>query len=273
MRTKALLIAAAALAATVISTEAQVYSQNIVGYVNQPLGAGYTTIATPLDISAGNLLTNIFVNPQDGNGYGPYDLNQIFTWNGAGYTIYTIDSYWSTGVGNPSDSAAVPTPTLNPGLLYYFLRTGNNPDFKSAQTNTVVGTVHVGGPGTATNVVGVTTNVFNLGYNFVSSILPIGGGVSSVLQLNNTPINANGYGPFDLQKILVPNINAAGNFIGFITTTVDSYWSTGFGNGSDSASAPEPVIPVGSGYLFLYTAQPAGTSGATGQPLYWVQSL
>jgi hypothetical protein len=176
-------------------------------------------------------------------------------------------------VGNPSDSAAVPTPTLNPGLLYYFLRTGNNPDFMSAQTNTVVGTVHVGGPGTATNVVGVTTNVFNLGYNFVSSILPIGGGVSSVLQLNNTPINANGYGPFDLQKILVPNINAAGNFIGFITTTVDSYWSTGFGNGSDSASAPEPVIPVGSGYLFLYTAQPAGTSGATGQPLYWVQSL
>jgi hypothetical protein len=201
-------------------------------------------------------------------------LNQVFTWNGAGYTVYTIDSYWSTGVGNSLDSAAVPAPTLNPGTLYYFLSTGQNPEYTNTQfTNTVVGTVHVDGPGTSTNVVGLTTNVFTLGYNFVASKLPIGGGVSSVLQLNNTPINANGYGPFDLQQILVPNINANGNFVGFTVTTVDSYWSTGFGNSLDSAQAPEPVIPVGAGFLFLYTSQPAGTTGATGQPLNWVQSL
>jgi hypothetical protein len=273
MRTKVILVAAAALAATVISSEAQVYSQNIVGYVNQPLGTGYTTIATPLDISSGNSLTNVFVNPPDSNGYGPYDLNQIFTWNGAGYTVYTIDSYWPTGVGNSADSAAVPTPTLNPGLLYYFLRTGNNPDFTAAQTNTVVGTVHVDGSAVSPGYVGLTTNTFNLGYNFVSSKLPIGGGVSSVLQLNNTPINANGYGPFDLQQILVPHISAAGNFLGFTTTTIDSYWSTGFGNSADSAAAPEPVIPTGSGFIFLYISQPPNTTGATGQPLYWVQSL
>jgi hypothetical protein len=177
-------------------------------------------------------------------------------------------------VGNSADSAQATAPTLSPGQLYYFLNTGQNPDYKSSSyTNTVVGTVHVDGAGSSTNVVGLTTNVFNLGYNFVSSKLPIGGGVSSVLQLANTPINANGYGPFDLQQILVPNINAAGNFIGFTVTTIDSYWPTGFGNSADSAAAPEPVIPVGGGFLFLYTAQPANTSGATGQPLYWVQSL
>lgn len=268
------MIAAAALAATVISTEAQVYSQNIVGYVNTVLGPSYSSIATPLDISSGNTLTNIFVNPPDANGYGPYDLNQVYIWNGAGYTVYTIDSYWSTGVGNSVDSLPVPTPTLNPGTLYYFRNTGSNPDYKNAAyTNTVVGTVHVDGPGTSTNVVGVTTNVLSLGYTFVSSKLPIGGGVSSVLQLANTPINANGYGPLDLQKILVPNINASGNFLGFTVTTIDSYWSTGFGNSVDSLPAPEPVIPVGQGFLFFYTAQSSSTSGSTGQPLNWVQSL
>jgi hypothetical protein len=275
MRTKALLIAAAALAATVISSEAQVYSQNIVGYVNQVLGPSYSSIATPLDISSGNSLTNVFVNsPLDSNGYGPYDLNQVYTWNGAGYTVYTIDSYWPTGVGNSVDSLAVTPPTLSPGTLYYFRSTGNNPDFKNTSfTNTVVGTVHVDGAGVSTNVVGVTTNTLTLGYNFVASKLPIAGGVSSVLGLANTPINANGYGPLDLQKILVPNINAAGNFLGFTVTTVDSYWPTGFGNSVDSLAAPEPVIPVGQGFLFLYQAQTAATSGSTGQPLKWVQSL
>ncbi len=52
MRTKTLLIAAAALAAAVTSSQAQstVYSQNIVGYVNQVLpGAGvFTSVVAPL---------------------------------------------------------------------------------------------------------------------------------------------------------------------------------------------------------------------------------
>jgi hypothetical protein len=269
------LIAAAALAATVISSEAQVYSQNIVGYVNQVLGANYNSIATPLDISAGNTLTNIFVNaPLDANGYGPYDLNKVLIWNGAGYNVFTIDSYWPTGVGNAADNGPATAPTLQPGTLFYFLSTGANPDFKNTSfTNTVVGTVHVDGVGSSTNVVGLTTNVFTLGYNFVASKLPIAGGVSSVLGLANTPINANGYGPLDLQKILTPNINAAGTFIGFNVTTVDSYWPTGFGNAADNGSAPEPIIPVGQGFLFFYQAQTSATSGSTGQPLYWVQSL
>jgi hypothetical protein len=275
MRTKVLLIAAAAMAATVISTEAQVYSQNIVGYVNSPLGNGYSSISTPLDITGGNLSTNVFVNPPTGpSGYGPYDLSQFYVWNGSGYNVYTIDSYWATGVGNSADSAAVATPTLNPGSVYYFRNIGN-PDYAagSITNNTVVGTVHVDAAGGTTNVVGLTTNVLVLGYNFVASKLPIGGGVSSVLQLNNTPINANGYGPFDLQQIFVPNINAAGVFLGYTVTTIDSYWSTGFGNGADSAQAPEPVIPVGQGYIFYYTAQSSSTTGSTGQPLNWIQSL
>ena len=43
MRTKTLLIAAAALAAGILSSSAQTYSQNIVGYVNQVLPANAST--------------------------------------------------------------------------------------------------------------------------------------------------------------------------------------------------------------------------------------
>ena len=43
MRTKTLLTAAAALAATVISSEAQtVFSANVVGYANVVMGPGFT---------------------------------------------------------------------------------------------------------------------------------------------------------------------------------------------------------------------------------------
>ncbi len=62
MRTKTLLIAAAALAATVISSEAQVYSANVVGYVNVVLQGGYNLEANPFDDGNGNHLTNL-INP------------------------------------------------------------------------------------------------------------------------------------------------------------------------------------------------------------------
>ena len=44
MRTKTLLIAAAALAVGITSSEAQVYSQNVVGYVNMTVPAGHYQI-------------------------------------------------------------------------------------------------------------------------------------------------------------------------------------------------------------------------------------
>jgi hypothetical protein len=50
MKTKTLLIAAAALVAGIVSSEAQVYSANIVGYVNVSGNANqFALIANPLD--------------------------------------------------------------------------------------------------------------------------------------------------------------------------------------------------------------------------------
>ena len=260
MRTKALLIAAAAFAATVISTEAQVYSQNIVGYVNATVGSGFNNVATPLDISSGNSLTNVFPNPVNAStGYGPIDFTTVYVWNGAGYSVYTIDSYWSTGVGNSADNAQVTGPTLNPGTVYYF-----NNNTGTAFTNTVVGTVHVDGAGSSSNVVGVTTNTLGTGYQFVSSKLSIGGGLSSVLQLSN-PVNpSTGYGPLDFTTVYIPNINASGVFLGYNVVTFDSYWTTGFGNSADNAQVAEPQIPVGQGFIF---------NNNTGAAVKWIQSL
>ncbi len=63
---KTLLIAAAALAASLIPSQAQVYSQNIVGYVNTaiPGGGALTLVANPIQTVVGGV-TN------DGN-YGSF---------------------------------------------------------------------------------------------------------------------------------------------------------------------------------------------------------
>lgn len=64
MRTKALLLAAAAVAA-VASSQAQVYSVNAVGYVNTTLKGGFNLISNPL-IAANNSIGEVFKNFQGG---------------------------------------------------------------------------------------------------------------------------------------------------------------------------------------------------------------
>ena len=246
---KTLLIAAAALAASVISSQAQVYSQNIVGYVNQPMLAGYINFANPLDAAdasgINNAITNI-IPIFSGN----YDGDIINIWTGNSYAQFTIDSSWPTGIGNASDTAAAPTPVLNPGVAILIQNTAK------VLTNTFVGTVHVDGAGASTNLVGVTTNHLAAGFSFLASKVPVGGGISSVLGL---PAN----GSLDGSIINVPIIGVDGNVHGFTQTTIDSSWPTGFGNASDTAQAPEPIIPVGTGFLLQNTATVED----------WVQSL
>src|SRR6516162_592977 len=92
---KTLLIAAAALAAGVISTQAQVYSQNIVGYCNVTLQGGghYTLCASPFDDGKGNSGTNWL----DPNGTIP-NKAQILTWNGSTFTgVAKLAGAWTGG--------------------------------------------------------------------------------------------------------------------------------------------------------------------------------
>jgi len=95
---KTLLIAAAALVAGVISSEAQpVYSANIVGYVNQVLPSGsLQLVCNPLD-NGTNTGNDVFATLPN--------KSQVQLWNGTGFTAYTKTSSGFTqgsSLSNPS---------------------------------------------------------------------------------------------------------------------------------------------------------------------------
>ena len=156
MRTK-LLLAAAVLTAGIASTMAQsnVYSLNIVGYVNKAIPSGYSLIANPLKAGATNGANEIMAE---------IDGSQILTWNGAGYDYVSYDS----GFGGWIDAAFNPAnpPQLPPGRGFFYFTPG------ASLTNTFVGEV-IPAPG-ITN-----TLVLPSGYALVGSPLPAGGAVSA----------------------------------------------------------------------------------------------
>jgi hypothetical protein len=71
MRTKALFVAAAFGAAGLVSSMAQVYSVNVVGYVNKALLPGFNLISNPLDATS-NAVEDLFP-PVDGLSVYKYD--------------------------------------------------------------------------------------------------------------------------------------------------------------------------------------------------------
>jgi hypothetical protein len=151
MRTKSLLAAAAIIAAGVASSQAQsnVYSLNIVGYVNKVLPSGYSLIANPLTVGTNG--AEQVMTPPDGSIY--------LTWNGAGFDYASYD----IGFGGWIDSGFSPTaaPVLPPGQGFFFY----NPN--TQYTNTFVGTV-VPAPG-VTNSMALPS-----GYSLIGSPLPAG---------------------------------------------------------------------------------------------------
>jgi hypothetical protein len=177
---KTLLIAAAALAASVISSQAQVYSQNIVGYVNT-------------SINGGNQLS-LINNPLNGTTNGAEQIltaltggETVFLWNGASFYQYVYagpntgtaigyasDFYDGNGGGPgsiPGDSAydtangvywTLP-PQLPPGESFFV----QNPNTKL--TNTFVGTVVLSNTNAPVTLAG--GNVIT----YVTSVPPIAG--------------------------------------------------------------------------------------------------
>jgi hypothetical protein len=241
MRTKTLLIAAAALAAGILASSAQTYSQNIVGYVTTTMPAGFTVCAVPLNGATDNALNHVIVNN------GAFDGNLVLLWTGTKYATYTFDSTMAQGFGDSSDSFSVPAPVVNPGTGFLI----NNNQGGGTFTNVFTGTVAIN------SIPGTTTNTIPAGLQFYASQLPIGGGVATVLNLPHD-------GSMDGNVIQTPNI-VGGLVRGYAQVTIDSTMATGFGNASDSASAPEPVISVGSGFL-INNNQGGGT-------YLWVQTL
>jgi len=143
MRTQALLLTAALTAAGIASSLAQnnVYSVNVVGYVNVTVPSGYSLIANPLD-AGNNTVSNLFNSAPGSVGA------TVYTWNGAGF------------VGNNNDEFgagwAIPAQDLSPGKGFFVKNPG------APFTNTFVGTVLQG------NLV----NTPVVGYSLIASKVP-----------------------------------------------------------------------------------------------------
>lgn len=137
MRTKTLVFSAVALAAGVLSAMAQsnVFSVNVVGYVNVPLAAGSPTLlSNPLDNGTNTLNDLVGALPTKSSAQ---------LWNGNGFTASSKQaSGWNPNLSVP------------PGTGFFVTASANS-------TNTFVGNVVVGPGGSVTN--SLTTSVVLVG--------------------------------------------------------------------------------------------------------------
>lgn len=134
--------------------QSNVYSLNVVGYVNKVLTGGnkYTALANPLN-TTNNTLGSLLSSLQSGN--------IVLKWN-AGLADY--DSYLKTGFGAFWSPASGATTSFNPGEgILIFNDQGNF-------TNTFVGEV----------LQGNLTNSFPPGYKLVGNMVPDSGPVNTL---------------------------------------------------------------------------------------------
>ncbi len=151
MKAKTLLVAAAALAAATISSQAQVYSQNVVGYVNVVLPAGqYALVSNPLDDGT-NTTTSL--------GQALANKSVIQVWNGTGFTATSkVGGVWTPDLSIPVGAG-------------FFVNS------KTTVTNTFVGSVVVPSGQSVTNALSAGI------YALVGSAVPYAG------DLNDTNVN------------------------------------------------------------------------------------
>jgi hypothetical protein len=150
MRTKTLFAAAAMLAAGITASVAQsnVYSLNVVGYVNKVMDPGFHMINTPLN-TTNNSVANLFA--------GPPLFTVIYKFTGGSFAAPNV-----FGFGGWGD----PTQTLDPGQGA-FISVPAGPNY----TNTYVGEV----------LQGSLTNTLIPGFNMVGSKVPQAGGLQTDL--------------------------------------------------------------------------------------------
>jgi len=128
--------------------QSNVYSLNVVGYVNVTVNPGFNLIANPLDDGAGNQLQNIAATTIDGAN--------VYIYTGTGYGVQ--DSY----VDGLGWQAATPT-VIAPGTGFWFQVPPVNQGGHTTNI-TFVGTV----------LQGTTTNSLLGGhYNMISSKAPV----------------------------------------------------------------------------------------------------
>jgi len=252
MKTKTILLTAALVAAGVASSMAQsnVYSLNIVGYVNIPVlkGKAYM-LNNPFDTGTGNNITNVLVQPfQGGVGDVPdptidagWDGSQFYTFKqGVGYINDTYSSGfgWSNGGNDPGTADGGATTSINPGLGFWLIPTTNSTVtftgsvVLSSSSSIPHGPSQVGSAyaGALTlSALGLNGNDGDTIYRWYTFPLPAGN-TGSLFHYGNGIVFSAGYGWYDNDAD--PNSNAGGG-------------------GGDTNG---PVLNVGEGLFYINSA-------------------
>jgi hypothetical protein len=244
MRTKALLIAAAtALTAGIITSQAQVYSQNVVGYVNTVTTSGTFAMSVPFTIGVSNGVNEIW--PLVSGAPSIPDGSLLLVWTGRGYNTYESDS------GSPTlwDDANGNSLTFDPVLPVgqgFFLEPG------APTTNTFVGTVAV--------AAGATNNTaYSTGTYFVAPVVPYGGYVT------NGSSTGGGIALSAVNGLPDGSLLLQWTGRGYTTYESDSgspsYWDDANGN----SLATPPSVNVGEGFFLEPGASFTWTEGLSNQ--------
>jgi hypothetical protein len=229
---KTLLIAAAALASGIISSQAGVYSQNIVGYANVPATGGRNTfIEVPFTIGASNGINEVF-------GTSLPLSSTILIWTGSGYETVLFDN--SNGPGTPvwyegNDSTPYDgvggdpnLPTIPPGVGFFINING------PTLTNTFAGAVALN-VGTSNSMVLVAGR-----NNAVGSVVPYAGAVTNG---NNSTGGPN----IDLTKLPLSSTLLFWNGNGYNTALFDNSNGVGTPNWYDADDSTPYVDPTTGG--------------------------
>lgn len=228
---KTLLIAAAALAAGIISSQAQVYSQNVVGYANVKTPNGGTYLITvPFQVGVSNGANEVW--PLVGGQPTIPDFSQVLIWNGAGYNAYYSDSTSPT-LWDDTSFNNVPAPKLPVGQGFFMVPSGDT-------TNTFVGAI-------AVNVGSSNSMVLpNGGTYLVASVVPYAGSVTNgnVTTKVGGPGLSSLNGLPDFSQVLIWN-GAGYNSYYSDSTSPTLYDDTSFNN------VPAPTVNVGQGFFLI----------------------
>jgi len=244
MRTKTLLIAAAAaLAAGVVSSQAQVYSQNIVGYVNTVTTSGTFLIDVPFVIGVSNGANEIF--PLSGGQPTIPDGSTVLVWTGSGYISYLSDSTSPSLWDDVNGNYLAASPILPVGKGFFL-------EPAAPTTNTFVGTVAV--------AVGATNNTaYGTGTYLVSPVVPYGGYITNGTSVGGGIALDSNNGLPDGSTMLI--WTGAGYNSYLSDSTSPSLWDDVNGN---YLTAP-PSVSVGQGFFLEPAAAFTWTEGVSAQ--------
>ena len=232
---KTLLIAAAALAAGIISTQASsVYSQNIVGYANVVTANNVTyAMSVPFAVGVSNGANEIW--PLSSGQPTIPDGSQLMIWNGSGFDTFLSDS-GSASLWDDNNGTAIPnSPKLPVGQGFFLIPAGDT-------TNTFTGSIAIAS-GTTNNASYANNVTFCIGSRVpyagaVTNGTSTGGGIA-LSSLNNLP---------DGSQLMIWGGS------GFTTYLSDSGSSSLWDDNNGTAIPVPPSLSIGQGFFFI----PAG---------------